>query len=142
MRRLDHAAIFALIAGTMTPIFLITLSSESSSKAIALIWGIAAVGMAQVIFWINAPKWFAAILYVGAGWFGFPYLAAMRGMIGSSGEALVLGGGLIYTLGAVIYALKKPNPWPRVFGYHEIFHILVTIAALCHFILIKRLLEM
>jgi hemolysin III len=141
MRRLDHAAIFLLIAGTMTPLFLMTLPPESGMKAIALIWIVASIGIIQAIFWISAPKWLAAVLYVGAGWLGFPYLSEMSLVIGSRGVALVLGGGILYTIGAVIYAVKRPDPWPRVFGYHEIFHLLVAVAAACHFILIKELLQ-
>lgn len=140
MRRIDHSAIFALIAGTMTPVFYLTLPSDSGLSAIALIWGVALVGMVQAIFWIGAPKWLASILYVAAGWLGFPFLEAMSVVLGSEGVALVLIGGILYTIGAVIYALKRPNPWPKAFGYHEIFHILVAVAAACHFILIKQLL--
>ncbi|MBC7533171.1 MAG: hemolysin III family protein [Oligoflexus sp.] len=142
MRRLDHAAIFMLIAGTMTPLFLMTLPGESGSRAIALIWIVAIIGIGQAVFWINAPKWLAAVLYVGAGWLGFPYLSQMSLVIGSRGVALVLTGGILYSVGAVIYALKRPDPWPRVFGYHEVFHLLVAIAAACHFILIKELLQL
>lgn len=142
MRRLDHAAIFMLIAGTMTPLFLMTLPSDSGPKAIALIWIVAIVGIGQAVFWIAAPKWLAAVLYVGAGWLGFPYLSQMSAVIGTRGVVLVLTGGILYTIGALIYALKRPNPWPKVFGYHEIFHVLVAIAALCHFILIKELLQL
>lgn len=142
MRRLDHAAIFMLIAGTMTPLFLMTLSGASGSRAIALIWIVAIIGIGQAVFWINAPKWLAAVLYVGAGWLGFPYLSQMSLVIGSRGVTLVLAGGILYTVGAVIYAFKRPDPWPRVFGYHEIFHLLVAIAAACHFILIKELLQL
>ncbi|RYZ51023.1 MAG: hemolysin III [Proteobacteria bacterium] len=141
MRRLDHAAIFLLIAGTMTPLFLITLSPETSTKAIALIWIVATVGIVQAVFWIGAPKWLAAVLYVAAGWLGFPYLSEMSLVIGREGVMLVLGGGILYTIGAVVYALKRPNPWPRMFGYHEIFHVLVAIAAACHFIMIKQILQ-
>ena len=140
MRRIDHSAIFALIAGTMTPIFYLTLPPASRLSAIALIWGVALVGMIQAIFWIGAPKWLASILYVGAGWLGFPFLEAMSAVLGSEGAAMVVIGGILYTIGAVIYAVKKPNPWPKAFGYHEIFHILVAVAAAVHFILIKRLL--
>ena len=141
MRRIDHSAIFALIAGTTTPIFYLTLPAESRLWAIALIWSVALVGMIQAIFWINAPKWFASILYVGAGWLGLPFLKDMSALLGAEGVALVLAGGVVYTIGAVVYALKKPNPWPQVFGYHEIFHILVALAAACHFLLIKQLLS-
>jgi hemolysin III len=141
MRRLDHSAIFALIAGTMTPIFYLTLPEESRFRAIALIWAVALIGIGQAIFWISAPKWLASILYVGAGWLGYPFLEEMSLVMGPSGVALVLTGGIMYTIGAVIYALKRPNPWPRAFGYHEIFHIFVAIAAACHFVLIKNLLS-
>ncbi|MBC7660830.1 MAG: hemolysin III family protein [Chitinophagaceae bacterium] len=141
MRRIDHAAIFALIAGTTTPVFYLTLPDPDNHKAIALIWTVAAVGIIQSIFWINAPKWLAAILYVAAGWLGFPFISAMSHVLGTSGITLMLSGGIIYTVGALIYGLKKPNPWPQIFGYHEIFHILVGVAAICHFILIKHLLQ-
>lgn len=141
MRRLDHSAIFALIAGTMTPIFYLTLPGESRFRAIGLIWSVALLGMGQAIFWISAPKWLASILYVGAGWLGYPFLEEMSKVMGQDGVALVLAGGILYTIGAVIYAVKKPNPWPKAFGYHEIFHIFVFLAAACHFILIKNLLS-
>ncbi|MES2746068.1 MAG: hemolysin III family protein [Bdellovibrionota bacterium] len=142
MRRIDHSAIFALIAGTMTPVFYLTLPEETRLNAIMLIWSVALIGIAQSIFWIGAPKWLAALLYVGAGWLGYPFLGEMSKVMGSGGVALVLTGGILYTVGAVIYALKRPNPWPKAFGYHEIFHIFVAAAAACHFILIKQLLSL
>lgn len=141
MRRLDHSAIFALIAGTMTPIFYLTLPEDSRLYAISLIWSVATLGIIQAIFWISAPKWLASILYVAAGWLGYPFLEKMSAVLGTSGVILVLAGGILYTLGAVVYALKRPNPWPKSFGYHEIFHLFVAAAAVCHFILIKNLLS-
>ncbi len=141
MRRLDHSAIFALIAGTMTAVFYLALPREMAFGGIRLIWSVAAIGMIQSIVWVNAPKWLAAVLYVGAGWLGFPYLKDMHHVLGAEGEILILVGGLTYTLGAFVYAFKKPNPWPKAFGYHEIFHILVAIAAALHFILIKGLID-
>lgn len=141
MRRLDHSAIFGLIAGTMTPIFYLTLPDDNRLEAIALIWTVCTVGILKSIFWVSAPKWLAALLYVGAGWIGYPFLGQMGLVMGSSGVALVLIGGILYTVGAVIYALKRPNPWPKTFGYHEIFHVFVGLAAACHFIVIKNLLS-
>ena len=141
MRRLDHAAIFGLIAGTTTPVFLLTLPSPQNIQAIGFIWFVALAGICQVIFWIHAPKRLAALLYVAAGWFGVSYLSQMLSVLGKSGLNLLLAGGIIYTLGAVVYALKKPNPAPNHLGYHEIFHISTIIAAVCHFLLIKQLLQ-
>jgi hemolysin III len=140
MRRIDHSAIFVLIAGTMTPIFYLTLPEDLRMRAILSVWGVASLGIAQAIFWIGAPKWLAALLYVGAGWLSYPFLSEMSKVMGPGGVARVLTGGVIYTAGAIVYALKRPNPWPRAFGYHEIFHIFVAIAAAFHFLVVKQLL--
>lgn len=139
MRRLDHAAIFILIGGTMTPIFLIALPNGMGVAPLVAIWGIILVGILQTIFWIRAPKWLAAILYVGVGWIPVYYLTELGQALGGYGVALILAGGIVYTLGALVYALKSPNPWPRVFGYHEIFHVFVVIAAVLHFCVINDL---
>lgn len=139
MRRLDHAAIFGLIAGTMTAVFLLALPREQSVKPLILIWVISLVGMIQVLFWISAPKWVATIMYIGAGWMALPYLREIGRTIGAFGSALLVTGGVIYTLGALVYALKRPNPFPKIFGYHEIFHICVILAAVAHFAVIQQL---
>ncbi|MBX3017352.1 MAG: hemolysin III family protein [Bdellovibrionaceae bacterium] len=139
MRRLDHAAIFVLIGGTMTPIFLIALPNGMGHAPLAAIWALILVGILQTIFWIRAPKWLAALLYVGVGWIPVYYFTELGQALGGYGVGLILAGGIVYTLGAVIYALKSPNPWPRVFGYHEIFHIFVVIAAVLHFCVINDL---
>lgn len=139
MRRLDHAAIFGLIAGTMTAVFLLALPRGQSGTPLLLVWIISIVGMLQVLFWISAPKWLAAGIYVVAGWLALPYLREISRSVGSLGSALLVTGGVIYTLGALVYALKRPNPFPKVFGYHEIFHICVVIAAAAHFAVIQRL---
>lgn len=139
MRRLDHSAIFISIAGTCTPICLLAIPGMGGMKLLTIIWITAGVGIFQSLFWVNAPKWLAAILYVGMGWLAFPYLPEIKTALGPASVILLLVGGVIYTLGAMIYALKKPNPFPAYFGYHEIFHLLVILAAVCHFIVISRI---
>lgn len=139
MRRLDHSAIFLLIAGTFAPICLLALPEESGMKLLTIVWIVGLLGIFQSLFWIHAPKWLSAILYVAMGWLAGPYIAEFNAALGFSSVVLLIVGGVIYTLGAVVYALKKPNPFPTVFGYHEIFHILVIIAAILHFIVVARL---
>jgi hemolysin III len=139
MKRLDHSFIFILIAGTGTPIIYLGLPAEFSGKLLLTVWVAALAGVAQSLFFIHAPKWLSAILYIGVGWVVLPYLGDFYRALGTFSVGLILGGGVIYSLGAVVYALKKPNPYPRVFGYHEIFHLFVTIAATMHFMAIARL---
>ena len=142
MRRLDHSSIFLLIAGTFTPICLLGLSKESGQKLLLIVWITASIGFFQSIFWAKAPRWVNAIIYVVCGWMALPYFAELRAVMGWNILGIILAGGIIYTLGAVIYALKRPNPWPRVFGYHELFHALVVIAAGLHFWAVLRLVRM
>ncbi len=139
MRRLDHSSIFILIAGSATPICLLALSHESGTRVVMLIWCAAMVGVLQSLFWVTAPKWVAAILYVAVGWMVAPYLPEFHVVLGTTKVSLILAGGLVYTLGAVVYALKFPNPSPRYFGYHEIFHLLVIVGAMLHFAVILGL---
>lgn len=131
MRRLDHSAIFVLIAGTFTPFCL--LLREGAHFALALCWGAAALGVAQSVFWVSAPKPVAAILAVAMGWSVLPILPDIRSATGTGGVVLLLGGGVLYCLGAAAYAFKRPNPAPAVFGYHEIFHAFVIAGSACHF---------
>lgn len=141
MRRLDHAAIFIMIAGTGTPLCLLALSSEAGKRLLAIIWIAAGIGIVQSVFWVQAPKWLAAILYIVMGWLAVPYLPELKAALGTTNVVLILVGGVIYTLGALVYAFKKPNPWPAVFGYHEIFHLMVVIAAVFHFLVIAGLMR-
>lgn len=106
-----------------------------------MIWLGALIGIVQSVFWVNAPKWLAAVLYVGIGWLAAPYLPELTAALGFTSIALLVVGGVIYTLGALVYAFKRPNPWPAVFGYHEIFHLLVIIAAVFHFLVIAGLMR-
>ncbi|MFZ2315283.1 MAG: hemolysin III family protein [Gammaproteobacteria bacterium] len=139
MRSIDHAAIFALIAGTATPVCLIGLKNQTGLFFLCVIWGIAIVGMLLTIFWTQGPKWIRSLLYVILGWLVIPYFSEIQFKLGMVNFELLLAGGIFYTLGALVYAFKRPNPYPNVFGYHEIFHALIVIASLFHFIVIYNL---
>lgn len=139
MKRLDHSAIYILIAGTFTPICLLALPEPSGRNLLITIWSIALLGVAQSLFYVQAPKWLSAILYVIAGYMILPYLSELKNSVGDLNIVFLICGGLVYTLGAVTYALKKPNFNPQIFGYHEVFHLLVIIGAAFHFVLIYSL---
>lgn len=128
MRRLDHAGIYGLIAGTYTPVGLLVLEGAWRSTMLAIVWGGALAAIALKLFWVAAPKWLAAAIAIGLGWIGvviYPQLVSQAGM---AAAALVLAGGLLYTAGAVVYVRRRPDPIPTVFGYHELFHALVVAA--------------
>lgn len=139
MRRLDHAAIFIMIAGTGTPLCLLAMPESSGIKLLIILWAAAAIGIIQSLFWVKAPKIVSAILYIIMGWLALPYLPLMSSSLGSLSVYLIVSGGIIYSLGALIYAFKRPDPFPQIFGYHEIFHLLVIVAAACHFAVIAKL---
>ncbi|MFL5813990.1 MAG: hemolysin III family protein [Bdellovibrionia bacterium] len=136
LKRLDHSAIFILIAGTATPIFEVGLSGDMRTQALTLIWTGASLGILQSIFWTNAPKALVALLCVALGWLGAPYLLPLAPLVGIQGMWLLVSGGVVYSLGALVYALRKPDLKPGVFGYHELFHALVIVAAGLHYALI------
>nr|WP_324287746.1 hemolysin III family protein [Microcella daejeonensis] len=131
LKRLDHANIFLLIAGTYTPLAVLALPPEKGYLLLGLVWAGAALGIGFRVFWIGAPRWAYVPLYLLLGWAAVLYMgdlfAADAAMM-----VLVIAGGLAYTAGAVIYGMKKPNPVPGIFGFHEIFHALTVIAFLCH----------
>lgn len=131
LKRLDHANIFLLIAGSYTPITVLSLPQEKAVLLLGLVWGGALVGIGFRVFWIGAPRWLYVPLYVLLGWaavmFIIDFFNANPLMM-----SLILVGGLCYTLGAVFYGLKRPNPFPGKFGFHEIFHTLTLLAFLCH----------
>jgi hemolysin III len=141
MKRMDHAAIYILIAGTGTPIFYLVLPLEAGITLLMLTWIVAAFGIFQSLFWVGAPKWVSSIFYILAGYLVVPYYKELHAGLGDHGIIMLILGGIFYTIGAVIYALRKPNPWPTTFGYHEIFHLLVIIGATFHFILINQLIR-
>jgi hemolysin III len=133
MGRLDHSMIHVLIAGTYTPFGMLALSDTLAAFLLRVAWGGAAAGIALHVFWLDSPKWLSACVYVAMGWVG---VAAMPSLVAQSGWppiTLLLVGGLLYSLGAFVYASRRPDPVPAVFGYHEVFHVLVVVAAAAHY---------
>ncbi|GAA2179318.1 hemolysin III family protein [Leucobacter tardus] len=130
-RRLDHANIFLLIAGTYTPVALLALPAEKGTLLLALVWAGALLGIGFRVFWIGSPRWLYVPLYVLLGWAAVMYLVDIS-RASPAAMVLVIVGGLLYTVGSVVYALKRPNPLPGTFGFHEIFHALTVLAFLCH----------
>jgi hemolysin III len=134
IRRLDHAAIFLLIAGTYTPFGLVALDGAWRVTVLAIAWTGAFAAIALKVTWIDAPRWVAAVLAVALGWVGIIALPQILDSVGAAPLTLIAIGGAFYTAGAVIYALKRPDPVPSVFGYHELFHALVVAAAACQYV--------
>ncbi len=133
MRRLDHSMIFFLIAGTYTPFALLVLHGPLADAILVVVWIGAIVGAVVEMVWIDHPKWVAALIYISLGWVAAVAFPELWGEMGVAGTLLIAAGGLLYTAGAVVYATQRPNPSPRVFGYHEIFHLFVILAAAAHF---------
>ena len=133
MRRLDHAAIYLLIAGTYTPFALLALQGAWRWTILPIAWGGALAAIVLKLAWTEAPKWLAAAIAVALGWVGVVGLPQLWSHTGPSGVALLGLGGVLYTAGAVIYARQRPDPVPAVFGYHELFHALVIAAAACQY---------
>jgi hemolysin III len=129
MRRLDHSMIFLVIAGTYTPFALLVLHGGLATAILVVVWGGAFAGIVLNLVWIDAPKWLTAIVYVALGWVAIVAFPALFDELGVTATLLVGLGGILYTIGAVVYATRKPDPAPAVFGYHEIFHALVIAAA-------------
>jgi hemolysin III len=133
MRRLDHSMIFFLIAGTYTPFALLVLHGPLADAVLLVVWIGAIAGTVVEMVWIDHPKWVAALIYMSLGWVAVVAFPGLWDEMGVTGTLLVAAGGLLYTAGAVVYATQRPNPNPRVFGYHEVFHLLVIAAAAAHF---------
>jgi len=134
MRRLDHAGIYALIAGTYTPFGLLVLSGNWSVVVLAIVWTGAVAGVALKFLWVDAPKWLSAVIGVALGWVGVVAFPQILDSLGLTAALLVLAGGIAYTVGAVVYARRRPDPVPAVFGYHELFHAFVIAAVACHYV--------
>ncbi|WP_458406771.1 PAQR family membrane homeostasis protein TrhA [Anaerotignum sp.] len=133
LRRIDHMMIFVLIAGTYTPVCLVTLAGKWGTILLAAIWGIAIAGMFMKIFWMGAPRWLSTMIYVVMGWLSITAFVPLMKAVGWGGFGMLLSGGIAYTVGALIYALKKPNlAILKNFGFHEIFHVFVMIGSAFH----------
>lgn len=141
LRRLDHATIFVLIAGSYTPFCMLALDGGVGGRLLVMAWVGAAVGILQAVFWVGAPRILTAGLYVALGWLVVPYLPQMWAALGGLGLTFLACCGLLFTLGAVVYALRRPDPLPHVFGYHEIFHSLVTVACAFEFAAVALLVK-
>ena len=135
-RKMDHMMIFVLIAGTYTPVCLLTLPKPSGLMLLAAVWGIALVGIFIKGFWITCPKWFSSVLYIAMGWSCLSVLGQLFSLLPLHAFLWLLAGGLIYTAGGIIYALRLPLFDARhpMFGLHEIFHLFVMAGSLCHFV--------
>ncbi len=133
LRRLDHAMIYLLIAGTYTPFALLTLDGAWRTSILAVVWSGTLAAIVLKVFWCDAPTWVAAGIGLALGWACVPVLPQIVRRLGPIGSTLLLLGGLAYSVGAVVYARKRPDPAPRIFGYHEIFHVLVIVAVACQY---------
>jgi hemolysin III len=138
-RKLDHAGIYLMIAGTFTPVAMLGLSAASARNCLMTIWVVALAGIIQSVFFVNIPKIFSAVLYLGAGYLIVPYMGELQQTLGALNIGLLIAGGVAYTLGALCYGLKRPVLDPRYFGYHEVFHVLVNAGAILHFFVINDL---
>ena len=136
MRRLDHSMIFIFIAGTYTPFCLLLLEGDKATLMLGLIWIGAIGGVALKSIWPHLPRWVGAPLYLALGWAAVAILPDILHNGGVADLVLLATGGVIYSVGAIFYALRRPNPWPNVFGHHEFFHACTLVAAICHHIAI------
>lgn len=139
LKRLDHSAIFVQIAGTFTPVCLLALDEKQGSFLLLVVWLSALAGILQSIFWVKAPKYVTAAFYVVMGWLALPYISPLAESLGPTQIKLLVAGGIVYTVGSVFYALKRPKIYPHVFGYHELFHFFTIIGAILHFVVIYNL---
>jgi hemolysin III len=139
LRKMDHANIYVFIAATYTPLALILLDGSSRVLLLALVWSAALGGLCFRLFWLSAPRWLYTVLYVVMGWAGLGWLAAFYRAAGAAMVIMIIAGGVCYTLGAVVYGRKRPNPSPTWFGFHEIFHTATIAGFVCHYIAIAMI---
>jgi hemolysin III len=138
LRRVDHMSIFMLIAGTYTPFCLLALDGGWRAGLLGLIWGLALCGILLKLLWMEAPRWLSVALYLGMGWAALVAAPALFRAVPTGGMAWVLAGGLAYSVGALVYGLRRPNPMPGVFGFHELWHLFVMAGSACHFWAVLR----
>jgi hemolysin III len=136
MRRLDHSMIFVLIAGSYTPFARLDMPRGTGHVVLAIVWGGAAAGIALTLFWPTAPRWLSVLLYLLLGWVAVWYAGLILHNAGLTATVLLAVGGALYSVGALFYGLRRPDPWPTTFGYHELFHACTAVAAICQYIAI------
>lgn len=135
LRKLDHIMIFVFVAGSYTPVCLLVLNHTIGYRLLALVWSIVVLGAIIKLFWITAPNWVSSLLYIGMGWLAVIVLSPLVNTMPLGGMIWLLTGGLFYTIGGVIYGIKKPNFNKTYFGFHELFHIFVLAGSFCHYIM-------
>ena len=133
LKRLDHAMIFVLIAGSYTPFCLIAVSQAWGIALLAIVWSIAGAGVVLKIAWPGAPRWLGVGLYLGTGWIALVAATELADWFAVLPLVLLAAGGVLYSIGGIIYALRRPDPFPRVFGYHEVFHLFVIGGSIAHY---------
>ena len=138
LRRADHAMIFAFIAGTYTPLCVLGVGGQAGTKLLVLAWSGAALGILRAVLWPHAPRLVTSLLYVAVGWVVLAYLPTVHAALDPIAFGAVVAGGVSYTIGAAVYASRWPDPWPTVFGYHEVFHALIIVGCACHFLAVAR----
>ena len=136
MRRVDHAGIYLLIAGTYTPVGLLRLHGSLQVVVLGVVWSGATAAILTKLCWVHAPKWLSATLGIALGWVGIVAMPQLVHTAGPAAVALLAAGGIAYTAGAIVYARRKPDPLPTIFGYHEIFHALTLVALSCQYVAI------
>jgi hemolysin III len=137
LRRLDHSMIFLLIAGTYTPVGLLVLQGRLATVVLAVVWGGAMAGIVLELVWTKAPRWLSGTVYLALGWVSAVAMPQLFARLGMTGGLLLVAGGLAYSAGAAVYALRRPDPAPATFGYHEVFHLLVIAGVATHFLAIS-----
>lgn len=140
MKRLDHSMIFVFIAGTYTPFALLTLPARTSQIVLTVVWLGAALGIGLRMAWLSSPRYLIVPLYIALGWVAVFVLPEILHRAGVASFVLLLTGGALYSLGALVYATRRPDPSPRVFGYHEVFHAFTLVAAVCHYLAVMFIL--
>jgi hemolysin III len=136
MRRVDHAGIYLLIAGTYTPVGLLSLHGTLQRAVLAVVWGGAAAAILTKVLWVDAPKWLSVVLGIALGWVGIAAMPQLAHTAGPAAVTLLAAGGIAYSAGAVVYARRKPALAPAVFGYHELFHAFTLVALACQYVAI------
>jgi hemolysin III len=139
MRRVDHAGVYLLIAGTYTPVALLVLRGAWRPTILAIVWGGATAAIVLKFAWVGAPKWLAVAIGLALGWVAVVALPQLVTRLAAWAAALLIIGGLAYTVGALVYARRRPDPIPAVFGYHELFHALTIVAVACQYVAIASI---